>query len=340
MGNRWVMGSIGCAAAALLLAADLDPSVAPANTKVEEFRVATWNTFLLPAFLEGGGMVRQSDPTCRATEGGRYLDQFAADLDLVGLQEVFDPSLQKQLVANMPKFAWVDGPRPLQCERAGPCALQSGGLTLVGNQRIQIGKTVARGYAHCRGADCLANKGFLYAPVRLAGASRPSVHLLLTHLQASGGAAGVRERQLDEIREFLEPIACDKTSPPVPVLLLGDLNTAHVLSAKTSDSENEGYRHARERLRLRCLGAPRDVFEQGSKHQGRARGTKNCSGGLLPSPCRRPTSERRLDHIWYWPAGNRMQLQDADVDAGETKHCKTQYLSDHRLVWARFSIKP
>lgn len=342
MVQRWVVSGFCCAVAAVLIAADPDKPSAQtdASRATQEIRVATWNTYLLPSFLEGGGVLRQSDGACRARESGKYLEAFSGPLDVVALQEVFDATLQRKLTDNLTRLALVEGPSPSACERDGPCALHSGGLALLGGSKVHFGKTVARGYSVCLGPDCLANKGFLYAPVRFSKNGNVDLHVLLTHLQASGRGDRVRSRQLAQVRRFLEATVCADGRDAAPVILLGDLNTANVLGVDPGDISNMPYRKARQSLRLTCLGEPSDVFDGNSEQALTFAGTKNCSGGLLPSPCRRPESERRLDHIWYWSAGDRLRFRSGAVDAAETSRCKTRYLSDHRLVWARFTIQP
>lgn len=335
-----------CCAAVLLAqpSRTSSPSVAFADApKTHSFRIATWNAFLLPSFLEGR-LTGESDPVCRASEAGRYLADFSPKLDVVGLQEAFDPGLFKIMSQGAaPALPALEGPRPNECEREGSCKVQTGGLALLSNAQARMGKSFAKGYAGCQGADCLANKGFLFAPIYFPDSSEVALNVVITHLQAARGKVPVEQiqrAQLGELRAFLEARTCKTGAPPVPLVLIGDLNTAF-FPTSTETKDNDIYEQARAELRLSCLGDAQDVFRTNiikAVESGSKRGTKNCSGGLLPAPCRRPADERRLDHIWYWSKPGALEVERVAIDDGLTKKCRTEYLSDHRLVWAQFRL--
>lgn len=304
------------------------------------FSVATWNVFLRPPDLEGG-ILPKSDPFCRAEQAGHLIEQFEPKLDFVGLQEMLDPALQTELLAAAPSYPVTDGPRPMECERDGPCAIQPGGLTAIARPSLSLGETIAKGYADCQGSDCLANKGVFYLPVRLRATSvteeQVDLHVLVTHLQAASGevpASEVRASQFAEIRETLETRVCNGTAPTAPVIVLGDLNTAFVAEAN-AERDNSEYDAAREALSLSCLGAPIDVFDD----QPDAPGSFNCIGGQVSEDCDEPPFTVRVDHIWYWPASETLTLETATIEPGATDVCETAFISDHRLVHATFSLR-
>ncbi len=305
------------------------------QTTVFDFEVATWNTFLRPPDLEGG-VLPPSDPACRAERAGEFLQKAEPRLDFVGLQEMLDPDLQKELVAAAPALSFVNGPRPQECERDGPCGIQPGGLTALARPTIGVGTTQAKGYSDCQGTDCLANKGIFYLPVSFGDSVETDVHLLFTHLQAAGGAVPapeIRASQVEEIRAFLESTVCGESRALRPVIVMGDLNIPY-LPQPSAEFNNDEYAAARATLELSCLGAPVDVLDDDPSHEG----TFSCFGGLLPVPCMQPEVAVRVDHIWYWPANGSLEVTDFATLDVESPACETEYASDHRLVRASFRV--
>ncbi len=162
----------------------------------EQVRVLSYNVFLRPPPVNA-----LDAPGCRARRIGQWLNQ--VDVDIVALQETFEPSSTSALVdgaATTLPFQVVSQPPPLT-----PVGT-SGGLSILSRFPIEEARTLT--YDACRGAlsDCVAAKGAVHAVVRLSEQSR--VNVVATHLDAgrSDQNRAVRAAQVDQLRDFLTEV--------------------------------------------------------------------------------------------------------------------------------------
>lgn len=94
---------------------------------------------------------------------------------------------------------------------------QDGGVVIVSRWPIEHEYQLPFG-ALCRGSDCLADKGVLYARIDKAGRR---IHVFATHLQSGAANNTLRERQLRRLRNLIDSM---RLPADEPVLVGGDLN--------------------------------------------------------------------------------------------------------------------
>lgn len=161
-----------------------------------------------------------------------------SDLDIVGLQEVFDEEQRAQIRDPIQRdLAYAVGPR----EQATNAAVSSGLYTLsLGGHPILESERMAyenRG-SRRRDADAYAQKGVLFTRIGLGDGA---VDLFTTHMLAGGGWPGeavdpspvrqptseaeYRRRQLEEFEAFVRSVkATHDPDGEVPILCAGDFN--------------------------------------------------------------------------------------------------------------------
>ena len=157
----------------------------------------------------------------------RHIVDVCANYDAVLIQEAFDnDSRVNELIPNMstvfPHYTAI-------LDTAN--ALEDGGIMIFSRWPIL---TEAQYYFDaCEGADCLANKGVMYAKIDKLGSL---YHLFATHTQAFTSAAEVLSRmaQLREIRSFVQSRGIPANEP---IIIGGDLNVdMHVNNMSEYDS--------------------------------------------------------------------------------------------------------
>ena len=103
---------------------------------------------------------------------------------------------------------------------------QDGGVVIASRWPIEVQDQALFG-GLCRGNDCLADKGVLYARINKSGLR---VHLFATHLQSGAGRDVTRERQILRMRRWIDAM---RLPPTEPVLIGGDLNVDLLADDKT-----------------------------------------------------------------------------------------------------------
>ncbi len=189
----------------------------------ESLRVMTWNVAMLPGLL---GRLAGHEPA-DAERVHRVCDEIlAAAPDVVVLQELFDEDARRVLSERLRTVY------PYRVEKcgAGGLMVEDSGLFFASRHRVLPGSEVFEAFSHRGGLlneERFASKGVFGAWVELSHGR--AVGIFNTHLQADGdrvGAfAGVRRRQLAQIRKLIErSVAQAARTHDVYVLLLGDLN--------------------------------------------------------------------------------------------------------------------
>lgn len=214
----------------------------------------------------------------------RYLRD--AQPDAVGLCEVFVDGERNRIKSALRDLYphSMEGPDEDDFESDGGLLLLSRHPLIARHQTI---------YRHCRGEDCLANKGVLHARIQVPGQPIP-YDIFLTHLQAGrtksgtpnvGHGSSARDKikyQLSHLGSFIR--ACTNTFE-YPTLLMGDLNT---------DAFNEAdYDDLRSRLHQ-----PIDLWLTTGD------GSRGATGGLPDNTFSGKTdpgnSGSRIDYLLAW----------------------------------------
>ncbi len=272
----------------------------------ESLRVMTWNVAMLPGLL---GRLAGHEPA-DAERVHRVCDEIlAADPDVVVLQELFDEDARRVLSERLRTVY------PYRVEKcgAGGLMVEDSGLFFASRHRVLPGSEVFEAFSHRGGLlneERFASKGVFGAWVELSHGR--AVGIFNTHLQADGdrvGAfAGVRRRQLAQIRKLIErSVAQAARTHDVYVLLLGDLNvvgeTVDAVSARLCATQEyvEAVRMlpgAMDLVRERAPDRPLFTWEppKGSKESHGQRldyALALCDGPARPLICRGVELTRR-----------------------------------------------
>lgn len=251
-----------------------------------ELRVASYNVWGLPSPL-----LRHGERFDRIPDAINALDA-----DVVLIQEAFTDKAQALTrLFNFPYFAWGPKSRFLHF---------SSGLLIL--SRFPIEETARITYTHCGGVDCFANKGALYAKIRIPRGSKigtakgdlqdSKVSVFNTHLNANGHE-DVRASQAAHLLRFVRSY-----SQGLPTVVGGDFN-----------GEGQSvFRKAKQALLLRDAHAEFVWNEPGVSQQARDAFTADPLHNPFLSPSE---TRRRLDHIFLFDGSS----QDKDGNPGRWK---------------------
>ena len=261
----------------------------------------------------------------KGTERNRAIEALIDNLrreqpDVVGLSECFADgeraTIKGQLAAIYPHTA--EGPDENDLESDGGLLILSRHPILDRNQSV---------YRHCRGEDCLANKGVLHARIEPRG--HPTAYdVFLSHLQSENpeypilgnvgtGSTAVEkiQRQLTHLNGFVRGLS----SPQRPAVILGDLNT-------------DGFERARYNDLLTRLQHPRDIWlEIGSGRGTTFDDVNSFKSERRPLPVADPTRHRsgeRFDYFLVYP-GERFNPNFSDAQVVVLQSSPGRDISDH-----------
>ncbi|MFB6264892.1 MAG: hypothetical protein ABEL76_14915 [Bradymonadaceae bacterium] len=308
-------------------------------------QVLSYNVFLRPPPVGWG-----DDTTCRARAIGEQLVRRADRPTVVALNESFASGPFRTLLAGLDsKFPHRIRRRP----RHSPVTT-NGGLSLLSTEPIERFRT--RTFDACNGTDCLADKGFVHAQIRLGPGTK--INIVATHLDAGGQPADrrARARQLRSIRRYLSTNAIFGRWPTV---LTGDLNVdglRHPVGSAPPSRETSEYTRMLTALagwcpgsRAPCASRPTDAYRRTRPPWPfDERGTRGVGThpGLEPTP---PHSHaharsdwrqrRRLDYVLAFDRPSRSH--GLGLHVSRSRHlsfhddrCGHTRLSDHRAVTA------
>lgn len=197
----------------------------PALSFAEDFRVLTWNVFMLPK------PIKNSEQKIRSHLQAEALSKISSELDLLVLNEAFTKR-SRDLISEA---THSDLPYSAKLRRKGklPIVMDSGLLILSRHPMSVIGESY---YKKCGRADCYAAKGVLLVEVTLPSGNK--VQVAATHMQSGKDPkyALIRNHQLEQIKTLLQ----DHAVPGVPQILMGDLNL--------NENDSEEFTQALERL--------------------------------------------------------------------------------------------
>ena len=182
----------------------------PPNPTIDTFNVLAYNVYMRP-LLRNGQHIRAP-----------LLPERIDDYDVIVLSEVFDDAVRERLVdglhATYPHRTLVAG-----LDRAWE---EDGGVMIVSRWPIEVRDRLSfhdqqlRPITDCRGVDCHADKGVVYARIRK---EERTFHVFGTHLQAGSDREDVlvRAGQLLVIRDWMDA----RMIPPTEtVIVAGDMN--------------------------------------------------------------------------------------------------------------------
>ncbi len=184
----------------------------PPNPTFDTFNVLAYNVYMRPHFLLKNGQYIRA----------RLLPPRIDDYDVLVLSEVFDDDVRERLAERLgptyPHRTLVAG-----VDRAWE---QDGGVMIVSRWPIQVRDRLSfhdqqfRPITDCRGDDCHADKGAVYAQI---AKEERTFHVFGTHLQAGSSRedALVRAGQLLVIRDWMDSKAIPSTET---VIVAGDMN--------------------------------------------------------------------------------------------------------------------
>ncbi|MEZ5009940.1 MAG: T9SS type A sorting domain-containing protein [Chitinophagales bacterium] len=168
--------------------------------------VLAYNTYMLSV------PIALSDQGTRA----QHIDEAVHDLDAILIQEVFDNSARATLLAQLaPEYPYQTDVVDL------PNIYEDGGVMIVSRWPIEY--TAQMVFNNCLDADCLSNKGVMYARINKLG---KKYHLFSTHQnaqQVAGDAAFVNVRNL-QMQQFNAFIDAQNIPVDEAVIFGGDMN--------------------------------------------------------------------------------------------------------------------
>ena len=206
------------------------------TSPARELRVATYNVFDRSYNVVTDGQDQRMERVPEVLAGIR-----GGPLDAVVFQESFNHDVLSYGLCTA-GFPWQT---PVISDPTVN-SLESGGVFIASRWPITAQGTKVYRDA-CSGADCLAAKGVVYAKIE-KGSKKVPYHLFGTHMQADLEFQGIRYRQADQMKKFIEQ---RKIPPSEPVLLLGDFNTDWIHHSKAVETL------------IHRLGAVRPVMPKG-----------------------------------------------------------------------------
>ena len=182
----------------LLLLVFLFPVVGKTSSTVEELRVLTLNTWMIP--------VKRKKAKIRSRLIGKSIQPY----DIALLQEVFTKNVRK-LIVEAAKPAGFDN----RFQEREPFRVNAGVQSF---SKHKILKSAFMSFSHCGGGQCLSKRGVLYIQVELA--SGQLLDVFNTHLQAFEKDADIRKKQLAKTMKFIN----QHNDIETPAIFAGDFN--------------------------------------------------------------------------------------------------------------------
>ena len=196
----------------------MNASGQPTTDSVDQLSVLSYNVFGRPFIVSHDGQVERS---CRIP--GEIYSQIAnsSPIDVIVVQEAFTQGCRDgaDLRTLLSHFGWPYSTRTVG-EEAG--RLANGGVFIA--SRWPIVASAEEVYTECKGADCLAAKGVVYARVlKTAGGEARHFSVFGTHLNAGRGEAEAKVR-LEQATQLARFTARQDIPASEAVLVAGDLN--------------------------------------------------------------------------------------------------------------------
>lgn len=270
----------------------------PITGFTQEFKVLTWNTFLIPPPWNSTKQVE------RANAMKHLLP--AMGHDVMFFQEAFYDKLRNKLIKELSKnYPYVAVPRKGRKLKH----IQDSGLFVVSKLPMQVLDQVI--FKNCAKADCLSSKSAILVEITLP--SEKKVQFINTHLQAwnEPKTISIRKKQLIQIKTMM----AKHLKHAVPQILVGDLNVDGKTEAEYASS-------------LELMGMTSTPLE----------GTILGTNGFSTKGCyKKPgeDNEEWLDHLWLKANSSEVAITSKKVVLmmGELNSVQCP-LSDHSAVEA------
>lgn len=273
--------------------------------------------------------------SCRAKRLGEVLAK--SDLDVIALFESNHAGDTKLLTAG----AAAGGLRPAAISQPSQSRLtpSNGGITLLSRHPIEAWS--AHAFTTCSWVDCLAEKGFVHAVVRINDELR--INIIASHANADNAGhepndAAARASQFKQVSDFY----LSSVDKRYPTFLLGDLN----VNAIAFDSPE--YRALVSKLSASESDPPVDAYRalhtwSSVSGPDRAANTYNCINEKM-QPCNSPDAPEfagaraRYDltfqlgpkALQQFSPATQVRVVSSEPDAFADDSCGTTYLSDHK----------
>lgn len=270
----------------------------PLSCFAQEFRVLTWNTFLIPPPWN----------ISKQHERAKVMKDLLPGLghEVMFFQEAFYDKERRMLIKELKKtYPFVAVPKKGKKIKH----IQDSGLFIVSKYPMEVLDQVI--FKDCAKADCMSSKSAIIVEITLPNGKK--AQFVNTHLQAwnEPKTIAVRRKQLEQIKEML----LLHLSPGVPQILIGDLN----VDGKTEPE------YATSLALMDMTSTPLEGSLTGTNGYS----TEGCykkPGG---------DTEEWLDHLWLKANGSETNITAKKVVPinGELKTGLCP-LSDHRAVEA------
>lgn len=321
----------------------------------KQLKLLDWNLFMLPLPL---GYAH--DPACRAKSMTEFIQ--SQKPDIITLEESFNRLHLKHLSDTLKS----SHPHQLMhLPDASGKRRTNGGISILSKYPIE--SSHAQAFKDCFGADCVNDKGFVHALVRVSANQR--VNIIATHLQSlpTPQSQAVRLKQLAQIKTYADK---NKDIQQWPTLIVGDLNvngirhTPFKLPPKADELSaygealkalgNSCVECKNDRCKQSCNAYPKDAMRELT---GKWAFTPTATAKLNSANCVGPTltqcvdfnqlkywvGRMRLDYILEWapPQGKRAAtVTKAYFEAAPSQRCEGNYLSDHKALIAHIDLAP
>jgi endonuclease/exonuclease/phosphatase family metal-dependent hydrolase len=185
-----------------------------------QFQAVQYNVFCRPTILFKDGQDE------RAAEIPRALHEVSPDIDVICFCEAFDGDAKRTLVHEAARHGfnyYTETVGDCEDELAMCCSykrliLTNGGVFAMSKHRILDSDCRMFDSSEIRGSDALAAKGTVYLKIAKEGVI---FHVFATHLCAWESNQDIREKEVDDIREF---ILSKEIPQDEALVLLGDFN--------------------------------------------------------------------------------------------------------------------
>lgn len=183
------------------------PRAIPAS-QPNNLRVLAYNIYMRPRALFKNGQPHRA----------KLLPSYVRGFDVIVFSEAFDGTTWNRLRAGLRGAGYRYFTNVVGRTRL-PKKTTNGGVVIASRHRIEVSRGFAFG-STCKGTDCMADKGVMYARIRKGG--RP-YHIFGTHTQAwpESENAKVRARQFKYIRKLINATRIPANQA---VIIAGDLN--------------------------------------------------------------------------------------------------------------------
>jgi endonuclease/exonuclease/phosphatase family metal-dependent hydrolase len=285
-------------------------------------RVITFNAQFLPGLASSFN--KRPAPHYRA---GKLAEKLGGH-DIIGLNEMFDLGVRRFFLRQLARRGHFYCATPPRSQRSW-LGIDSG-LVIASRYPIIAVDTVvfskASGFReHGIYADGFAAKGVLHARIRLGdtAAVANEIDVFISHLESRD--ASIRATQYDELSQFISR----HSSPSIPLLILGDLNTpGGPVEIRNPRSSYHCMLDALGRSRPWAPVVDAWTCLRGGRLGGGTNNPLAADGG------------KRIDYILFSNSAGNADLHLVTVEVNTLADPNVGTLSDHAAVEATMRVRP